>query len=475
MTRAIVLVDGEHYPPVISAALEALTQQGLRPVAALVVGGTEKVSGHGVDLGLGIPTEWVSPVAHDVFDVAAAAGQIAQLRDRVEAEEVYDLSDAPPMDARTRLRLAAHVLALGLPYRGADFRFDPPPRPQISDRPSLAVIGTGKRAGKTAVSGALVRALELHGYRPAVLALGRGGPATPVVVGPGQTLDAQALLRLADAGEHAASDCYEDALTTGAPVVGARRAGGGLAGGVGYSNITAAAEALQSVAHDLVIFEGSGAAVPPAHADATVLVIPADADPELVTGYLGAYRVLLADLVVVTLCAPPISSPQQVDEVIRGVRNISPGTAVLRTVFQPQPLEAVNGMKVFHATTAPAAVGAALATTLESRFGCEVVGVSHRLADRVGLKADLQAAPPFEVLLVELKAAAVDVAARMATGVGARVIFCDNRLEVIGLDDPLQVLGKAPGGETGSTPAFDMAVRYLADLATGRHSSSQHV
>ena len=69
-----------------------------------------------------------------------------------DAEIVVDLSDEPVLTQELRLALASRFLALGLPYVGADFRFDPPTFHPF-ELPSLAVIGTGKRVGKTAITG----------------------------------------------------------------------------------------------------------------------------------------------------------------------------------------------------------------------------------------------------------------------------------------------------------------------------------
>ena len=65
------------------------------------------------------------------------------------------------------------------------------------------------------------------------------------------------------------------------------------------------------------------------------------------------------------------------------------------------------------------------AERLEATASCRVVGVSWKLADRAGLAADLEAAPGYEVLLTELKAAAVDVACEDAIARGAGVVFVD--------------------------------------------------
>jgi cyclic 2,3-diphosphoglycerate synthetase len=60
-----------------------------------------------------------------------------------------------------------------------------------------------------------------------------------------------------------------------------------------------------------------------------------------------------------------------------------------------------------------------------------VTGWSPHLADRARLGADLDAADDYEVLLTELKAAAVDVAASRALARGADVVFLDNRAHVV--------------------------------------------
>jgi cyclic 2,3-diphosphoglycerate synthetase len=66
-------------------------------------------------------------------------------------------------------------------------------------------------------------------------------------------------------------------------------------------------------------------------------------------------------------------------------------------------------------------------THLEEAYGAEVVGITHRLADRTQLSQELAAAEgTYEVLLTELKAAAIDVAARAAVTAGAGVVFADN-------------------------------------------------
>jgi len=67
----------------------------------------------------------------------------------------------------------------------------------------------------------------------------------------------------------------------------------------------------------------------------------------------------------------------------------------------------------------------------------------------------MEAAPAFDVLLVELKAAAVDVAARTAAAVGARMVVCDNRPVALGVEEDAEA-------------AFARAGMRLADLAVDR-------
>ena len=138
-----------------------------------------------------------------------------------------------------------------------------------------------------------------------IVAMGRGGPAEPQVAEAG-SVDLARLLALVRSGEHAASDYLEDALTTGVTTIGARRAGGGLAGAPYATNVREAASSAAGAAPGSLILEGSGSAVPPVPWDAGVLVVSASVPAEYLSGYLGPFRLLLSDLAVVTMAAGPI-------------------------------------------------------------------------------------------------------------------------------------------------------------------------
>ena len=65
------------------------------------------------------------------------------------------------------------------------------------------------------------------------------------------------------------------------------------------------------------ILEGSGAALPPVPWDAGVLVVPATCPPEYLSGYLGPYRLLRADLAVVTMSASPAPGSENLSAALR--------------------------------------------------------------------------------------------------------------------------------------------------------------
>jgi len=391
-------------------------------VGAALLGGGEKLAG---PLELGIP----------VIDGPTPDQALVDALARFAPDLVFDLSDEPVVDARSRLRLASRALLAGVAYQGADFRLDPPPRPHVATKPTVAVIGTGKRTGKTAVSAHLARTLVADGRSPVVVAMGRGGPPEPELIDPAEfDLSPAGLVTLAATGRHAASDHLEDALMAGVVTIGTRRCGGGLAGAPVDSTFAAGVELANTRPEGLLVLEGSGAAVPPVHADATVCVVPATVDPELVAGYLGAYRLLLADLVVITMAE---HDPQTI---VEAVLRVVPEVDIAQTVLRPTPLQPVAGRRIFYVTTAPATAGPVLAAHLEAEHGATVVGTSHNLARRPQLAHDLEHLSAADVLLVELKAAGVDMAARVALERGMDVVFCDNRVVTVGGDGSFEAL-----------------------------------
>jgi cyclic 2,3-diphosphoglycerate synthase len=386
VTRALVVIDGEHYAPVVRDAIAALPYE---VVGAWLAGGTEKLRG---DDEYGVPL-------------------LAELDDGFgDADVVVDLSDEPVMGPRERFMLASRALAAGLRYEGADFRFEPPvyaPFPL----PSLAVIGTGKRVGKTAVTGYVARLLARE-RDVVVVAMGRGGPAQPEVADVQPTL--ASLVDLSRAGHHAASDYLETAALTGVVTIGCRRAGGGLAGAVVTSNVLEGATIAAQREPDAVVFDGSGAAIPPVQTDARILVSGRGHD---LTAFLNPYRVLVSDLVVLVGGGDA--------DAVSALKDVPVLTAELRL----RPVTPLHGRRVAVFTTGPA---------LTDSLDADVVTVSRNLANRPLLSQDLAGADAnADVYLVEIKAAAIDLVAETALKRGAEVVFAENEVVCAGLDEPI--------------------------------------
>jgi cyclic 2,3-diphosphoglycerate synthase len=391
VTRAVVVIDGEHYAPVVRDAIAELPYD---VVGAWLAGGTEKLRG---DDEYGVPL-------------------LAELDDGfADAQVVVDLSDEPVLGPRERFLLASRALAAGLRYEGADFHFEPPQYAPFP-LPSLSVIGTGKRVGKTAVTGHVARLLA-RDRDVVVVSMGRGGPAEPELAVVQPTL--ASLLDLSRAGHHAASDYLETAALTGVVTVGCRRAGGGLAGGVVTSNVPEGAALAAEREPDIVVFDGSGAAIPPVETDARILVSGRGHDP---MAYLNPYRVLVSDLVVLVGGGDAGA--------IRALKDVRVLTAELRL----RPVTPLHGRRVAVFTTGPA---------VTDGLEADIVSVSRNLANRPQLTEDL-ARTDADVYLVEIKAAAIDLVAEAARKRGVEVVFAENEVLCDGLD--AAILGLVPAG-----------------------------
>ena len=390
----IALIDGEHHPPAVRDTLDRLHAE--RGVAAVVFcGGEEKVSAAALE----------DPVSHygrDVVSGPPAEEALARLADH-DAAAVVDFVDEPVLDPTARLRLAALALHLGLGYEAPGMRLTPPPYSSVPfDGKKLAVIGTGKRSGKTAVAGHWAALLRADGAaEPVIVCMGRGGPREPQVAEAGIALEE--LLSLSDGGAHAASDYLEGAALAGVTTVGCRRVGGGLTGEPAETNMVEATELAAGIAEGALILEGSGSCIPPVVPDRTVCVV----GPKSIDG-LDRYRLLRADL---CLTSPGFDCP---------------GPAI-GFELRPEPAAPVpDGARV-----------AMFTAGAERCEGVEPVVASTNLSRRAALAEDLDRAARegCDIYLTELKAAAIDTVAERARRDGARVIFLRNR--PVGLDADL--------------------------------------
>ena len=184
-----------------------------------------------------------------------------------------------------------------------------------------------------------------------------------------------------------------------------------------------------------MILEGSGSAVPPVPWDAGVLVVPASAPAEYLGGYLGPVSALVVGPRGCYYGYRPDyrarEPPQNLSELRPHLQRFLGDGGYVVTDFIPVPLADVRGKRAFFVTTAPTQAAANQVEHLRSAHGCTVVGWSAKLADRAGLAEDLDAAQAYDVLVTELKAAAVDIGVERAVERGAEVVFVDNRAVVV--------------------------------------------
>jgi len=428
--RCLVLIDGEHYPSVIETAVAALRSEGYVAVGAMFLGGTEKAGG----LDLGIPVE-----------AGDTEARLVELIARHQADLVFDLSDEPVLDHRQRFRLVGAALRAGVAYAGGGFRFDPPLRPVLTELPSVAISATGKRTGKTAVSIELARHWRAVGRRVCIVTMGRGGPPEPVVLHAGELEPPVAGLQgLARRGLHAASDYVEDALLAGVDTVGTFRCGAGPSGRTVSDNFSLGVNAAIELDPDVLIFEGSGSALPPAAAGASVLVIPSDLDPEYLRGYFGPYRLALGDAVVVT---GGVDSGPEAAGISSIIAKIEPELSVFAARYTPEPTVSVAGRSVLVATTAPPEAGEEIVNALMAMEAGRVV-TFHNLADRTALAEDLDAVARPDLVLVEVKAAAVDTVLPWADARGIEAGLLHNRVQLPGGIQELAIVLEERWGAT---------------------------
>lgn len=405
MRRAIVLIDGEHHPTVVADALRELAESR-EIVAVAFCGGHEKVARGVLE----------DPRAHYGHELVRDGDPVAAMRAAIAlhpADEVVDLADEPVVTGEVKLRLAEIAGAAGLSYSGPDMRAEPERHARVDfGGPQISVTGTGKRTGKTAVCCHLARLVDAAGGAPAVVSMGRGGPPEPLVELPPVTLEK--LLALSREGVHAASDYLEDAVLAGVPTVGCRRVGGGPAGSAWSTNFAEGARLAARLAGvRTLLYEGSGAVIPPVEADRTITVVGPGGQGAAIGGPL---HIELGDLVL---------APAGDAEALSAARTWARGRVVEFTMT-PEPAEAVpDGAKV-----------AVFTTRAGPPAGLDVVLASTALARRDQLADDIERAiaAGCDQFLTELKAAAVDTVAEAAARHGVGFGFIRNRPVAAGAD-----------------------------------------
>jgi cyclic 2,3-diphosphoglycerate synthetase len=421
------LVDGEHYLSNLKESIKTLTKDyDIRYL--IFIGGTEKI-GTPADVERELPYKVLFASKKNKPD-CEKIGEI--LKDN-PVDLVLDLSDEPIMDYMTRFEVACHVLYQGVNYRGADFEFDALHFKKIFSKPSVSIWGSGKRVGKTAIGGMVGRVFKAMNLKPAIITLSRGGPNQPIIVRGDQIkIDLKYLLGIDAQGMHASSDCFEDALTAQVATFGCRRCGGGFAGKAVVTVLDKGARmAEKSSFVKSIILEGSGATVPEIKTDKVILVIDVTQPMEILWGYMTPLRILYADLVILNMCEDFLVSQSKIDHLIRRIHSINPKARVATTVLRPRPLQSIKGKKVFFTSTAPDEALSFLKGYLEKQYGCTVKGMSNHLSVRPLLIQEMKAMKGVDLVLTELKAASIAVAAKEAKKMGLTTVLMDNIATVI--------------------------------------------
>lgn len=215
-----------------------------------------------------------------------------------------------------------------------------------------------------------------------------------------------------------------------------------MAGEVFLTNMKKGAKLANEVDSKFAIFEGSGAAIPPIKTNKKITLIGANQPIDNLTTYFGPYRIGLGDLVILTMCEEPMCDSEKISKIEEFISTINPNATVISTVFRPKPLADITNKKILFATTAPEDVKDKLVDYLEDNYNCEVVGTTPHLSNRPLLREDIKKyIDKADVMLTELKAAAVDVATKDAIKHGLEVVYCDNI--PVEINDSYPDLGKS--------------------------------
>ncbi len=378
--KLAALIDGEHYPQINLDAINLLKKYFKGEFVGIIfLGGTEKLIDDDLEKFYGYKVEKIFDLDRDF---------LAAL-DNLKPDILYDLSDEPVVNHQIRMKIASFCFLRQCSYMGSDFYFEYEPKIITVSKPSLLIIGTGKRIGKTAVSTFVAKEIS-SSKKVCIVAMGRGGPKKPQIIKAEKVkITPEFLLSLARRGMHASSDYIEDALFAQIDTIGCRRCAGGFGGKFFLSNIREGVKLVQRLENDFIIVEGSGASIPPIKTDYKICVVSAAQSWESIVGYLGIYRIVQADIVFITMCEEPLADNESIDVLVKNILKIKSDAKIIKSIFRPEPLYSVKNKKVYLVLTASSLVQDKIKDYFEKTFNCKVVGVSFNLSDRKKLKEDL--------------------------------------------------------------------------------------
>ena len=274
--RTLVLVDGEHYPPVTRWGIETARRPRARR------GGRAHGRRHREDRS-GVAARPRRPDDRGRRRPDGRARRGASTRSSPRSCSTCPTSPSSATGSGWSSRRSRSPGAS--PYLGADFRLDPPVERPADRRPHARRDRHRQAHGQDRDQRRGRPAGRAPGPRPG---RGRDGPRRTARAAGRRGRERRPRRACSSSSARASTprrDYLEDALTTGVTTIGARRAGGGLAGAPYATNVREAAELAAARGPGVVILEGSGSAVPPVPWDAGVLVVPASA-PARVPGRL---------------------------------------------------------------------------------------------------------------------------------------------------------------------------------------------
>jgi len=278
--------------------------------------------------------------------------------------------------------------------------------------------------------------------------MGRGGPEHPQVIKGSQTdITPEFLLKLSRSGLHASSDYIEDALFSKVTTVGCRRCGGGFSGKFFLSNIREGVSIAEKLNPGIIIVEGSGASVPPVRADYNICVIGADQSWESIVGYLGLYRILMSDLVVLTMCEEPLTDKGNIDFLESEILKYKSNIKIVKSIFRPEPVSSIEGRKIFMVLTAKSLIEDKIKEYVEKKYSCEIMRISFNLSNREKLKKELLACDNYDTILTELKASSVDLVTEFAVANEKQISYMNNIPVILEGEDHLEKLLKRLQGK----------------------------
>jgi cyclic 2,3-diphosphoglycerate synthetase len=421
--RLAAIIDGEHYPQITLDAINVLKKEFNGKFCGIIfLGGTEKItSGNFNDF-----------FDDEVYVIKDFLKDFFAALDYFKPDIVYDLSDEPVVNHQIRMKIASFCFFKKASYIGPDFLFKYEESLYKTKTPSISIIGTGKRIGKTAISSYIANIFKKNNLEVIVVAMGRGGPKEPQILkGKDINITPQYLLELSNKGFHASSDYIEDALMSKITTIGCRRCGGGFGGKVFLSNVVEGAKLADSLKPDLVILEGSGASIPDAKAYINFCVIGANQEWDDIVGYLGIYRILISDVIMLTNCELPVANNKKIKMLEENIKLINPKAKIYKSIFRPQPLKSIENKKIIITTTAKNIINDKLKKYIEDNFHCIVNGITFNLSNRPLLKKDLESFKDFDTILTELKAASVDLVTDFAIKSGKEVVYMNNIPEIL--------------------------------------------